>query len=381
MPGLVLDGVRKALGGQAVISGLDLTVEPGELVCLLGPSGCGKTTTLRMVGGFLAPDAGRILIDGEDVSRIPPERRPTAMVFQNYALWPHMTVFENVAFGLRLRKLPREEVRSRVESVLEMVGMGRLRHRRPAHISGGEQQRVALARALVLEPKVLLLDEPLSNLDAKLRAQVREEIREIQQRLGITTLFVTHDQDEALSIADRVAVMSEGRIEQFADPPTLYRRPRTRFVAQFVGTMNLYRGEVGAGGVRLEPDGLVVPCREAATGRHREGLPGTGSADPSRGTGTWEIGVRPEEVRVGPAGSGRGVAAELVKRIPRGHFTEVVVGFGRHTARAFLPLDAELEGPVEVSFGRVLLYRDGRLAGGWPEAVADPDAATVTPGP
>jgi putative spermidine/putrescine transport system ATP-binding protein len=346
MQGLVLESVEKTLGGRPVIRGLDLTVEPGELVCLLGPSGCGKTTTLRMVGGFLYPDRGRILIDGQDVSLVPPERRPTAMVFQNYALWPHMTVYENIAFGLRVRRLPGTEIRSRVEQVLRMVGMLELRDRRPAHISGGEQQRVALARALVLEPKVLLLDEPLSNLDAKLRAQVREEIREIQQRIGITSVFVTHDQDEALSIADRVAVMSNGQIEQFADPPTLYREPRTQFVAQFVGTMNFYRGTVAAGAARLDPDGLAVPV-----------------AGLTAGDGQLEIGVRPEEVRLAPAGGDGGVPASLLKRIPRGHFTEVVVAFGEHTARVFVPLDFALPERLEVSFGRVLLYRDGILQG------------------
>ena len=189
----------------------------GELTCLLGPSGCGKTTTLRMIGGFLQPDAGGSSSTAHDVSRLTPERRPTAMVFQNYALWPHMTVFKNVAFGLTLRKLPKREIRERVESVLELVGLTHHMDSYPARISGGEQQRVALARALVLEPKVLLLDEPLSNLDAKLRVRVREDIREIQQRIGITTVFVTHDQDEALSISDRIAVMSGGKVEQYAD--------------------------------------------------------------------------------------------------------------------------------------------------------------------
>ena len=192
--GLLIDHVSKDLGGRTIVADMQLEVRPHELTCLLGPSGCGKTTTLRMIGGFLQPDAGQILIDGVDVSRLAPERRPTAMVFQNYALWPHMTVFKNVAFGLKLRKLPKAEIRERVESVLELVGLTHHTHSYPARISGGEQQRVALARALVLEPKVLLLDEPLSNLDAKLRVRVREDIREIQQRIGITTVFVTHDQ-------------------------------------------------------------------------------------------------------------------------------------------------------------------------------------------
>ena len=226
--GLAVMAISKNLGGREVVSDLSMTVPSGQLVCLLGPSGCGKTTTLRMIAGFLRPDVGQITIGGIDVTDLPPEDRPTAMVFQNYALWPHMTVFKNVAFGLRLRKLPKREVNDRVMAVLKLVNLERAGDRHPTQLSGGEQQRVALARAIVLEPKLLLLDEPLSNLDAKLRVGVREEIREIQQRLGIAMVFVTHDQDEALSIADRVAVMSGGRIEQFAEPEThtLVQRPR-----------------------------------------------------------------------------------------------------------------------------------------------------------
>jgi ABC-type Fe3+/spermidine/putrescine transport system ATPase subunit len=353
MSGLLLSGVTKVLGGKVVIDAIDLSVDEGEMVCLLGPSGCGKTTTLRMVAGFLYPDSGRVLIDSVDVTDVPPERRPTAMVFQNYALWPHMSVLGNVAFGLRLRKLGKGEVLGRAEKVLRMVNMWDLRDRRPAHVSGGEQQRVALARALVLEPKLLLLDEPLSNLDAKLRVQVRDEIREIQQRVGITSVFVTHDQDEALSIADRVAVLLRGRIEQFADPATLYASPATEFVAQFVGTMNFFEAEVSRNSARLEPDGAVVPCR---------GLP-------AGARGRYKLGVRPEEVRVGPPGVDGGgfgdvpggVAARVVRRIQRGHFSELVVEFGRHTARTFVAPDFAVPEGAAVSFGRVLLYRDGYL--------------------
>ena len=201
-----LDGIHKRLGGRDIVTDLHLHVAPGELVTLLGPSGCGKTTTLRMVAGFLKPDRGRVLVSGQDVTALNPEKRPSAMVFQSYALWPHMTVFKNVAFPLKLDKVPGPELTRRVEAALDMVGLMHHRDSRPARISGGEQQRVALARALVQEPKLLLLDEPLSNLDARLRVKVREEIREIQQRLGITTVLVTHDQEEALSISDRVAV-------------------------------------------------------------------------------------------------------------------------------------------------------------------------------
>ena len=339
--GLRLEGVSKVLGGRTIIHGLDLEVSAGELTCLLGPSGCGKTTTLRMIGGFLYPDAGQILIDGEDVSGLAPERRPTAMVFQNYALWPHMTVFKNVAFGLKLRKLPKREITQRVESILELVGLTHHIHSYPARISGGEQQRVALARALVLEPKVLLLDEPLSNLDAKLRVRVREDIREIQQRIGITTVFVTHDQDEALSISDRIAVMSEGKVEQYADARSLYREPETTFVAGFVGAMNFYRGSVRDGG--LELGGFHVPCADLSTREQAE----------------FDVAVRPEDVQVEPSPNGDG--AQLVREVPRGHYKELVLRAGEHEIRAFVSADLPAAERFRVSFARALLYRDGAL--------------------
>jgi ABC-type Fe3+/spermidine/putrescine transport system ATPase subunit len=338
-PGLLIERASKDLGGRTIVSDLDLEVEAGELTCLLGPSGCGKTTTLRMIGGFLYPDRGRIVIDGRDVTGLAPERRPTAMVFQNYALWPHMTVFKNVAFGLRLRKLPKSEIRDRVEHILELVGLTHHLDSYPARISGGEQQRVALARALVLEPKVLLLDEPLSNLDAKLRVRVREDIRAIQQRIGITTVFVTHDQDEALSISDRIAVMSEGKVEQYADARSLYREPETTFVAGFVGTMNFYTGSVVDGDVRLAGD-VVVPCDELST----------------REDGEWRIGVRPEDVQVGIDGDG--ADAEAVREVPRGHYKELVLRAGEHEIRAFVASDLPPRDHFRVRFARALLYRD-----------------------
>jgi putative spermidine/putrescine transport system ATP-binding protein len=339
-PGLHIEHVSKDLGGRTIVDDLDLEVETGELTCLLGPSGCGKTTTLRMIGGFLIADSGRILIDGQDVTGLPPERRPTSMVFQNYALWPHMTVFKNVAFGLKLRKLPKAEIKQRVDNVLELVGLTHHTQSYPARISGGEQQRVALARALVLEPKVLLLDEPLSNLDAKLRVRVREDIREIQQRIGITTVFVTHDQDEALSISDRIAVMSGGRVEQYADARGLYREPATTFVAGFVGTMNLFHGTVTARGVEL-PSGVEVPCDDAS----------------ARGEG--QIGVRPEDVLVSTNGDGAPV--EFVRELPRGHYKELVVRAGAQEVRAFVGSDVVSDGELRVRFARALLYRDEQL--------------------
>jgi putative spermidine/putrescine transport system ATP-binding protein len=340
--GLLIDHVSKDLGGRTIVSDMQLEVRAGELTCLLGPSGCGKTTTLRMIGGFLQPDAGRILIDGSDVSRLPPERRPTAMVFQNYALWPHMTVFKNVAFGLKLRKLPKNEIRERLENVLELVGLTHHVHSYPARISGGEQQRVALARALVLEPKVLLLDEPLSNLDAKLRVRVREDIREIQQRIGITTVFVTHDQDEALSISDRIAVMSDGKVEQYADPRTLYREPATHFVASFVGAMNFYRATIQDGAIELA-DGTRIPCEGVAR----------------NGGGEFEVGVRPEDVEV--TANGDGAEASVLREIPRGHYKELVLKVGADEARAFVAPELTASEQPRIRFTRAVLYRDGAL--------------------
>ncbi|GAB3913656.1 ABC transporter ATP-binding protein [Microlunatus endophyticus] len=358
--GLVLRGVGKDLGGRTIVDDLDLVVAKGELVCLLGPSGCGKTTTLRMIAGFLNPDVGTISIDGEIVTRVPPEKRPTAMVFQNYALWPHMSVFENVAYPLKLRRTPKNEITARVHEMLELVNLMHHEKSRPARISGGEQQRVALARALVQRPAVLLLDEPLSNLDAKLRVRVREDIREIQQRLGITTVIVTHDQDEALSISDRVAVMNSGRIEQYSDPTELYRSPATRFVGGFVGAMNTLDGELrgGADSTVAVVGGVTVPVDTPAT-------PGTAAGDRP-----VSLGVRPENVLLGPVEAG--ASAKIIRSIPRGHFTEMVIELATATGeptelRAYLDDRSPIArlGPgdaVGVRLHSVLSYdQDGRL--------------------
>jgi putative spermidine/putrescine transport system ATP-binding protein len=244
---LDIKGVAKRFGDVRAVEDFDLTVGNGELVCLLGPSGSGKSTLLRMVGGFERPTAGSITIDGDEVIHLPPERRPTGMVFQSHALWTHMTVYKNIAFGLKLRRLPADEVRRRVEAVLELVGLVGYGTRGTNQLSGGQQQRVALARSLVLEPKILLLDEPFASLDQHLRERLREEVRDIQQRLKITTLFVTHGQDEALAMADRIVVMHDGRIEQIAAPDMLYREPATPFVAGFIGKMNMIEGAVEDG--------------------------------------------------------------------------------------------------------------------------------------
>ncbi|RST86981.1 ABC transporter ATP-binding protein [Aquibium carbonis] len=256
MAELEIRNLSRVFGATRAVNDVSISVAHGELLCLLGPSGSGKSTVLRMLGGFERPDSGSILIDGKDVTNLPPERRPTGMVFQSHALWSHMDVFSNVAFGLKLRRLPRQDIRQRTEAALDMVGLAGFGPRRPTKLSGGQQQRVALARSLVLEPKILLLDEPFASLDQHLRERMREEVREIQQRAGITMVFVTHGQDEALALADRIAVMRDGRLEQVDKPDAVYRRPRTAFVAGFIGQMNLIDGEVRAGS--LNAAGVTV---------------------------------------------------------------------------------------------------------------------------
>lgn len=248
-------------GGTTAVDRFSLDVADGELVCLLGPSGSGKSTLLRMVGGFEQPTSGLIAIDGEDITRLSPDKRPTGMVFQSHALWTHMNVFKNLAFGLKLRKLPPEEIQRKVDAVLELVGLAGYGTRQVTQLSGGQQQRVALARSLVLEPKILLLDEPFASLDQHLRERLREEVRDIQQRLKITTLFVTHGQDEALSMADRVVVMRDGKTEQVDRPDVVYRDPQTPFVAGFIGTMNLIDGVVANG--RFTRDTFSLPLAVA----------------------------------------------------------------------------------------------------------------------
>lgn len=282
-----LSGVVKNYGQHRALDAIDLVIEPGEFVALLGPSGCGKTTALRALSGLEIVDEGRILIDGEDVAAVPTNKRDIGMVFQSYSLFPHMTALENVEFGLRMRKVVKNERAARAAEALELVGLGRFAERFAHQLSGGQQQRVALARALVTRPRVLLLDEPLSALDAKVRVQLRDEIRRIQTDLGITTVFVTHDQEEALAVADRVAVMREGRIEQIGTPEELYTAPATAFVADFVGLSNRVPAEHSAGvvlvhgtklpllGERL-PDGPVTAyVRPEDIAIEAKGIPAT----------------------------------------------------------------------------------------------------------
>ncbi len=239
------EGVQRSFPGVTALAGLDLEIENGEFIALLGPSGCGKTTALKILGGFDRPDAGRVLVDDRDITNVPPNKRDMGMVFQAYSLFPNMDVRTNVAFGLRMRRQDKATRFKRADELLALVGLSETANRYPYQLSGGQQQRVAIARALAIEPTVLLLDEPLSALDALVRAQLRAEIRALQQRLGITTLFVTHDQSEALSIADRVGVMHSGRLEQLDTPENVYRRPATQFVAEFVGAMNRLPGRIG----------------------------------------------------------------------------------------------------------------------------------------
>ncbi|MFI7128185.1 ABC transporter ATP-binding protein [Nonomuraea sp. NPDC050153] len=254
-----IDGLAAGYDGARVLDVDRLSIRKGEFLSILGPSGCGKTTLLNCVAGFVRPTAGRIVIDGSDVTGRPPYRRGLGMVFQNYALFPHMTVAANVAYGLRVRRLDRRTRDERVREALSLVGLEGYAGRRPGQLSGGQQQRVALARALAIRPAVLLLDEPLSNLDAKLRREMRVELRALQRRIGTTMVFVTHDQEEALALSDRVAVMHGGRVEQLGTPDEVYRRPASRFVAQFIGAANVLEGTVTASGA-LDAGGLVVGC-------------------------------------------------------------------------------------------------------------------------
>jgi len=298
-PLLHLDRVTKRYGAVTVLHDVDLTVADNEFLTILGPSGSGKTTVLRVIGGFEAIDSGRLMFDGQDLAPVPINRRPFNTVFQDYALFHHMTVFENVAYGLRVRRTPREVVASRVEAVLATVGLEKFGARYPAQLSGGQRQRVALARAIVCEPRIILLDEPLAALDVELRAQMQRFLKDLQRRLGIAFVFITHDQEEAIALSDRIVVVRDGRIEQDGTPATLYRRPRTAFVASFFGENNLVAGVLGQrSGERCRVDTALGSLIASA-----EGL------DVPVGTAVI-VAVRPEHVAFGP-GTDNALAATV----------------------------------------------------------------------
>ena len=287
-PFLEIDNLQKKFAQTMAVEHVQLNVTRGEFVSLLGPSGCGKTTTLRMIAGFESPSSGAIRVDGVDITHRPPHQRHVGMVFQSYALFPNMTVAENIGFGLRVAKKPAADIKRRVDEMLDLIKLPALKHRYPYQLSGGQQQRVALARALAIQPQLLLLDEPLSALDAKIRVALRNEIRSIQQALGITTIYVTHDQEEALSLSDRIVVMNNGRVEQVGTPFEIYNFPRTSFVASFVGTLNVLRGQVAdpAGGK------IVVDGQEVIAAR---GLERVHAGD------ACSVALRPEVVSFGEA--------------------------------------------------------------------------------
>jgi putative spermidine/putrescine transport system ATP-binding protein len=371
-PYLELQDLHRDFGTVKALDGIEIVLGEGEFLSLLGPSGCGKTTALRLVAGFDRPDRGRIVVDGKDVTNVSPNKRDMGMVFQAYSLFPNMTASQNVAFGLRIRGRNRGERNQRVAELLELVGLGHAGDRYPHQLSGGMQQRVALARALAIEPRVLLLDEPLSALDAKVRVQLREEIRRIQLELGITTLYVTHDQEEALAISDHVAVMNLGRIEQMGAPAEMYSAPATPFVAEFIGTMNRFEGTIVDGGVDHHGTTLHV---DAARGR-------------TSGQRVLVL-VRPEAVEVwaarghdangdGGGGGGNRLVGDVVTQTFLGPVTRLkIVGTGVDvivdvpTQKALaLPVGTRVEAVLPTDGVRVL-----DLTEGLPEIAEEPDPA------
>jgi iron(III) transport system ATP-binding protein len=307
--------LTKRFSEVLAVDNISLEVADGEFVTLLGPSGCGKTTTLRTIAGFCYPDRGEIFFGDKIMNNVPPNKRNTAMCFQSYALFPHMSVWDNISFGLKMQKIPRPEQKKRILQVMGMLGIEGLEKRKPGQLSGGQQQRVALARAIVTEPKVLLFDEPLSNLDAKLRVQVRVEIREMQKRLGITAIYVTHDQDEALAISDRIVVMNRGHIEQLGDPYTIYRNPETSFVAGFIGLANIYEGTIVArDGSRYTveaPFGKVVIVSEG------QKIP--------EASKTVKFVWRPEDMKIYTPGAPNRVKGKILQAVFMGNITDIFI--------------------------------------------------------
>lgn len=315
MANLRIVNLTKRFSEVLAVDNISLEVADGEFVTLLGPSGCGKTTTLRTIAGFCYPDRGEIFFGDKIMNNVPPNKRNTAMCFQSYALFPHMSVWDNISFGLKMQKIPQKEQKKRILQVMGMLGIEGLEKRKPGQLSGGQQQRVALARAIVTEPKVLLFDEPLSNLDAKLRVQVRVEIREMQKRLGITAIYVTHDQDEALAISDRIVVMNRGHIEQLGDPYTIYRNPETSFVAGFIGLANIYEGTIVArDGSRYTveaPFGKVVIVSEG------QKIP--------EASKTVKFVWRPEDMKIYTPGAPNRVKGKILQAVFMGNITDIFI--------------------------------------------------------
>jgi len=377
---LRLEGLRRAFGkGPPAVEDFHLSVPPGAFFSLLGPSGCGKTTLLRLIGGYLRPAAGAVVLDGRDVTAEPPERRDVGMVFQNYALFPHLTARANVSFGLEMRRVPRAERLRRVEAMLDRVGLGAAeRGRRPGQLSGGQQQRVALARALVIEPQLLLLDEPFANLDCGLREQLRAELRTLQRRTGVTTLLVTHDQEEALSLSDRVGVMVRGRLPQEDAPQALYNRPRNPFVARFLGDANILEVEDVTEGLLCLRGGWTLPWH---SGRLAPRLAGDSrSESPTIGAGDLLM-LRPEQCAVGAAAAGRRfqvtgrltacgfLGADLTATVALTEQASLRVRFRPDAA----PI-AEPGAPVVIGFDAAALWRIPERDPDWLSAVSTGDA-------
>ncbi len=342
-PAVELKNVRKVFDSETVaLDGVSLAVREGEFFSLLGPSGCGKTTLLRILGGFEVPDAGEVRIAGQDMKDVPPFHRPVNTVFQNYALFPHMNVFDNVAFGLRMKRLPEAQVRRRVEAMLELVQIADLARRRPHELSGGQKQRVALARALVNEPKVLLLDEPLGALDLKLRKELQIELMRLQMELKITFVYVTHDQEEALVMSDRMAVMRDGRIEQIGLPEELYERPRTPFVARFLGTSNLIEGRA------LEPHAIETPLGPLRV---------VAELTPGR---DYLLSIRPEKLRLSraPSGGPNEVRARVRDIVYTGAENQYILSAGELELIAYtLNADISEPGYEEYDYGEEVFVR------------------------
>jgi ABC-type Fe3+/spermidine/putrescine transport system ATPase subunit len=348
MAKLELRGIAKSFGGSPALSGVSLAVEPGEFLTLLGGSGCGKSTTLRIVAGLTDPDAGDVLLDGRSILGTPAHRRGMAMVFQSYALFPHLTVSQNVAFGLEMRRHSKAEIAGKVDRALDLVALAGLEGRYPRQLSGGQQQRVALARALVVEPHLLLLDEPLSNLDAQLRAKLRVELRALQRQIGVTTIYVTHDQAEALALSDRIAFMAEGRIVELGAPEQVYRRPRSRATAEFLGAANLLPAAVAAvNGVSFAADTKLGRLQFA---RGDELAPGE----------EVEICLRPEEIVLLAPEAGEGLPGIVRHAAYQGSVTEYIVD----PEGLDLPLQVQASGPMQWKIGdtvRIQLPRQSAI--------------------